>query len=91
MTKHDLTLAQRLAVYDRRRELEARGVGVTAEMLRLQSRPDFDPGISALPHARPAPPRPAVVAETRRAVQEACEQAQSAAAARRLKLAAIRG
>jgi hypothetical protein len=92
MTASKLTLAQRLAVYDRRRELEARGDGgVTAEMLRLQSNPDYDPGISRLPHARPAAPelRPAVVLETARRVAEACEAADRQAQARRARLAAI--
>jgi hypothetical protein len=91
-SKSKLTLAQRLAVYDRRRELEARRPGgATARMLALQSDPDFDPEVSALPHARPAAAkcRPAVVAETRRQVAKACEAADRAARVRRAQLGAI--
>ena len=87
--KHRLTRRERLLVYDRTRELERRAdESVTSKMLRMEAAPDFDAAVSRLPY-RPAPARPAVVAETRRAVQEACEQAQSAAAARRSDLAAI--
>jgi hypothetical protein len=89
-SKHQLTLAQRLAVFDRQRELERRADDdVTARMLQLQSGPDFNPDSSRLPHARPAPTRPAVVRETRRAVERADEQARQQAAARKLQLAAI--
>jgi hypothetical protein len=89
--KHDLTLVQRLAVYDRQRELEARAPcdGVTGEMLRLQSNPNYDPAVSQLPHARPAAPRPAVVRETARRVAKACEAAEQEARTRRAQLAAI--
>ena len=86
-----LTLRQKLAVYDRRRELEARAPrdGVTTEMLQLQSDPNYNPAVSALPHARPAPPRPAVVAETARRLAQACETAEAETRRRRAQLAAI--
>jgi hypothetical protein len=89
--KPDLTLAQRLAVYDRQRELEARAPsdGVTGEMLQLQTDPNYDPAVSQLPHARPAPPRPAVVAETARRLAKACETAELETRTRRAQLAAI--
>jgi hypothetical protein len=70
--------------------LEARAPhDIRGEILRMQSNPDFDAGISRLPHARPTPPRPAVVRETQRAVERADEQASQQAAARKLQLAAI--
>ena len=88
--KPNLTLAQRLAVYDRRRMLESRAADdVTARMVRLQSDADFDPDYSRLPHVHPPEPRPDVVAETRRAVAEACVAADKQAQARRARLAAI--
>ena len=86
-----LTLRQKLAVYDRRRELEARAPrdGVTTEMLQLQSDPNYNPAVSALPHARRPPPRPAVVAETARRLAQACETAEAETRRRRAQLAAI--
>jgi hypothetical protein len=90
-SKPKLSLRQRLAVYDRRRELEARAPAdnVTAEMLALQCDLDYDPAVSGLPHARPIPPRPAVVAETARRLAEACETAEAETRRRRAQLAAI--
>jgi hypothetical protein len=89
--RNDLTPAQRLAVYDRKRMLEARAPAdnVTAEMLTLQCDLDYDPAVSRLPHARPTPPRPAVVAETARRLAQACETAELETRRRRAQLAAI--
>ena len=87
-----LTRAQRLAILDRQRELERRaavGGGVTSKMVELSADPDYDAEASKLPHARPAPPRPAVIAETRRAAAKADELAAAAAAIRRSRLTAI--
>jgi hypothetical protein len=67
----------------------ALGDGVTREMLRLQSNPNYDPAVSQLPHARPAAPRPAVVAATARRLAKACEAAEQEARTRRAQLAAI--
>jgi hypothetical protein len=89
-SKPKLSLRQRLAIYDRRRELERRASdGVTAEVLRMQTDPDFDPEISRLPHARPAQLNPDAVHETRRAVAQALAEADRQTRTRRAQLAAI--
>jgi hypothetical protein len=88
--KHRLTRREQLLVYDRERELERRApVDVSAEILQLQCRPDFDETASRLPYARPEPLRPAVTAETRQAVAEALQTVDQRARTRRLQLAAI--
>jgi hypothetical protein len=88
--RNDLTPAQRLAVYERKRLLEARARthSVTAEIVQLQCDPDYDAAVSRLPY-RPTPPNPAAVAETRRQVEAAVADADAQTRRQRMQLAAI--
>ena len=89
-TRQKLTLPQALAVYDRRRLLEARKSGrVSEEILSMQATPDFDAAVSALPHARAPELRPEVVAETRRGVAQAVMAADEQRRERKARLADI--
>ena len=85
-----LTLAQRLAVFDRKRQLEDRAeIAVSEEILRMQGSAGFNAERSNLPHARPAPPRAALSAATRRAVQQAEQRSDRKASYHRAQLVAI--